>query len=76
VKDSDHLDDLVLDGRILTWILKIGREGVDRIDLAQNRDKKQTLVQTATELRVPQNIGNFVTSGGLNLCKEDFVPLS
>jgi hypothetical protein len=26
VKDNDHLEDLVVDGRILTWILKIGWE--------------------------------------------------
>jgi hypothetical protein len=50
VKDRDHLEDLVVDGRILNWILKIGWKSVDRIDLAQNRNKKQALVHTVIQL--------------------------
>jgi len=53
VEDRDHLEDLAVDGRILNWILKTGWKGVDRIDLAQNRDKKQALVHTVKQLRVP-----------------------
>lgn len=53
VKDRDHPEDLVVDGRILNWILKIGWKGVDRIDLAQNRGKKQDLVHTTIQLLVP-----------------------
>jgi len=53
VKGRVHLKELVVDGRILNWILKIGSKGVDRIDLAQNRDKKQALVHTAIQLLVP-----------------------
>ena len=53
VKDRDHLEDLVVDGRILNWILKIGWKGVDRIHLAQNRERKQVLVHTVIKICVP-----------------------
>jgi len=53
VKGRDHLEDFDVDGRILNWILKIGSKGVDRIDLAQNWDKKQAVVHTVIQLLVP-----------------------
>jgi hypothetical protein len=31
----------------------MGRDGMDRIDLAQNRDQRMALVKTAMNLRVP-----------------------
>jgi hypothetical protein len=34
-------------------IRKIGRDGVDRIDLAQDRDQWRALVNTVMNLRVP-----------------------
>jgi len=36
--------------------------GMDLIDLAQGRDRWQTLVNAVMKFRVPQNAGNFLTS--------------
>jgi hypothetical protein len=36
--------------------------GVDWIELAQDRDRWPALVTAVTNLRVPQNAGNFLTS--------------
>ena len=36
--------------------------GVDRIDVAQDRDRWRALVNAVMNLRVPQNAGNFLTS--------------
>jgi hypothetical protein len=50
------------DGRIiLKWILaEIEWEDVDWIHVAEARDQSHDLVNTVTNLRVPQNIGNFL----------------
>jgi hypothetical protein len=37
-------------------------EGVDCIELAQNRDRWRDLVTAVMNLPVPQNAGNFLTS--------------
>jgi hypothetical protein len=45
-----------------------GYGGVNRIDLAQARDRWRALVNTVTNLQVPYNFGNFLSScmtGGL-----------
>jgi hypothetical protein len=42
LKERDHLEDLGIDGRIISkWIFKkrFGGRGVDRIELAQDMDK-------------------------------------
>jgi hypothetical protein len=47
---------------------EIGWGGMDWIDLAQDRDQWRALVNTVMNLRVPQNVGNFLSScatGGL-----------
>jgi hypothetical protein len=36
--------------------------GMDWIDMAQDRDRWQALVNAVMNLRVPQNVGNFLTS--------------
>jgi hypothetical protein len=41
---------------------EIGWEGMDWIDLAQDRDRWRTLVNAVMNLRVPKNAGNCVTN--------------
>jgi hypothetical protein len=36
-------------------------EGIDWINLAQDRDRWRALVNDVMNLRVPQNAGNFLT---------------
>jgi hypothetical protein len=40
----------------------IGWDGIDRIDLAQDRDQCRALVNMVMNLRVLQNAGNFLRS--------------
>ena len=37
-------------------------EGMDWIDMAQDRDRWWAVVSAVMNLRVPQNAGNFLTS--------------
>ena len=66
-----HLEHLSIDERIILKCIfkKQNRWGVEWIDLAQDRDKWPGLVNKITNLRdkitnlrVPQNAGNFLTS--------------
>ena len=61
LKDGEHLEGLVIDGRIiLKWILKKldgGWSGMDSIDLPQDRDSFKCLTQKVKALR------SFETSG-------------
>jgi hypothetical protein len=41
---------------------EIGSDGMDWIDLAQDRDQLRALVNTVMNLRVPLNAGNFLSS--------------
>jgi len=41
---------------------EVGCGYVDWIGLAQDRDRWWTLVSAVMNLRVPQNVGNFLTS--------------
>ena len=40
----------------------VGCEGVDWIDVAEDRDRWRTLVNAVMNLPVPYNAGNFLTS--------------
>jgi hypothetical protein len=54
-KERDHWEDQVVGGwAMLKWILReIGWDGMDWIDLAQDRDQWRALVNTVMNLRVP-----------------------
>jgi hypothetical protein len=39
---------------------EVSLEGVEWINLAQNREKLEALVDTAVDLRVPYNMCNFL----------------
>jgi hypothetical protein len=54
-KKRDHLEDQDVGGwTILNWILReTGWDGVDWIDMAQDRDQWRALVNTVLKLRVP-----------------------
>ena len=41
---------------------EVGCGGMDWIELAQNRDRWRTLVTVVTNIRVPENAGNFLNS--------------
>jgi hypothetical protein len=48
---------------------EIGWDGMDWIDLAQERNQWRTLVNTVMNLRVPQNVDKFLnscTTGGFS----------
>ena len=41
---------------------RVGCEGMDWIDLAQDRDRWWALVNGVMNIRVPNNVGNFLSS--------------
>ena len=43
-------------------IQEVGCEGMDWIDLAEDRDRWRALVNTVMNLRFPKNAGNILTS--------------
>jgi hypothetical protein len=50
------VDNIKLDLREIRW------DGMDWIDLAQDRDQWRDLVNTVMNLRVPQDAGKFLSS--------------
>jgi hypothetical protein len=56
----NHLEDPGVEGMIiLKWILK-WNEGMDWIDLVQDRDKWRSLMNAVMKLRVPKHRGQFL----------------
>jgi hypothetical protein len=54
LRKTDSFEDKGIDGRIiLKSRLKVGLNSVDRIDLAQDRDRWRALVNAVMKLRVP-----------------------
>jgi hypothetical protein len=63
LREGDHLEDPGIDERlIIKWIFEKWVEGMEWIDLAQDRDRWRALVNTVMKLRVPKNAGNFLSS--------------
>jgi hypothetical protein len=53
-KERHHWEDQDVGGwKILKWILDRGWNGMDWIDLAEDRDQWRALANTAMNLRVP-----------------------
>jgi len=48
----------------------VGREDVDWIDVAEDKDEWRALVDTDMNRRVPQNAGNCLTSWGTKFFKD------
>jgi hypothetical protein len=66
------LEDLGIDGRIVVkWIFKIKDEGVVWIDLAKDRVKWRTVVNTTMNLRIQWRTQDFF-SWGVGLRQEFF----
>jgi hypothetical protein len=64
LRERGHWGGQDVDGRIiLRWIFR-KRDGVgmDLIDLSEDRDRWRALLNSAMNLRVPYNAGNFLTS--------------
>jgi hypothetical protein len=59
LREGNHLEDPGLDGLNLQ---EVGLGVTDWFDLAYDRDCRWTLVNAVMNLRVPQNLGNFLTS--------------
>jgi hypothetical protein len=63
LRERNHLKDrLCWEDNIKMDLQEVGCEGMDCIELAQNRDKWRALPNGAMNLRVSYNAENFLTS--------------
>jgi hypothetical protein len=64
LRQGDHLEGLEVDGRIRLKmdLQEVGLGGTDWIDLAQDKDRLLTLINTVMNFWFPQNAGNFLNS--------------
>jgi hypothetical protein len=63
LSEGEHLIDPGVEAKIiLRWIFRKWNGGVDKIDLAQDRDMWRALVSAVMNLCVTQNSENFLTS--------------
>ena len=63
MRERDHLEDPGVDGRIILRLIfrKWDVGGMDSINLAQDRDRRRTLVNAVMNLRISYIAGNFLT---------------
>jgi hypothetical protein len=52
-KERDHWEDRNVDGRTILGLILERTDGMDWIDVAQNRNQWRALVNTVMNLRVP-----------------------
>jgi len=63
LRDVNHLEDLDVDGRIiLKQMLKTWHVGMDRIDVAQDRDRWRAVLNAVMNPGVAENSGNFLNN--------------
>jgi hypothetical protein len=63
LREGDHLEDPDVDGKKINLDLQeVGCEGLEWIELAQDRDSWWALSIAVINLRVPYNAGNILTS--------------
>jgi hypothetical protein len=61
--EGDNLEDLDIDGDNMKMDLKdAGWGGTDWIALAQHTERWRALVNAVINFRVPENVGNLLTS--------------
>ena len=63
LRKRDQLEDLSLDGdNIKLDVQEVGCGGMDWIELARGGDRRRALVNAVMNIRVPLNVGNFLSS--------------